>query len=186
MPALSFFAWLEETAISVWIRETPEVYAFPFILYLHTLGLAMVAGLSSAVALGIVHRPQLRLSTTLRKLFPWIWLGFGINVLSGVALLVAYPAKALTNPVFYIKLVAIAAAVGIVQWLERQFVVGDLAAGVTGTGGAGGASGAVIADAPALKRAAWALIGLWLIATTTGRFLAYTHSTLLAGFEEFY
>jgi hypothetical protein len=168
---VSFFIWLENMAASVWIRETPSLWGFPFILYLHTLGLALIAGLSSAVALAILAAPERGIPAPLRSLFPLMWIGLAINVVSGIALLLAYPAKALTNPVFYIKLVAIAAALGIVQWLERQATealpVGDVAR----------------AGAASLKRmqtAAWALIGLWVIATVTGRLLAYTHSILLA------
>ena len=41
--------WLERNDLSVWIRETPSVFAFPFILFLHTLGLAMLAGISVAI-----------------------------------------------------------------------------------------------------------------------------------------
>jgi hypothetical protein len=160
---LSFFIWLESTTLSEWIRGSPSLLGFPFILYLHTLGLALIAGLSSAVALFLIAAPGPQRRPPLGGLFPLMWLGLGINAVSGLLLLIAYPAKALTNPVFYLKLVAIVAAVGIVRWLERRHA-------------------ASTAD---LKRAAWALLGLWLVATTTGRLLAYTHSILLASFAEF-
>ena len=168
---MSFFIWLESTAASVWIRETPSLWGFPFILYLHTLGLALIAGLSSAVALAILADPGRGIPAPLRTLFPLMWIGLAINVVSGLALLLAYPAKALTNPVFYIKLVAIAVALGIVQWFERQ------AAGAVTVGGAAAPRAESLRQ---MKSAAWALIGLWMIATLTGRLLAYTHSILLA------
>jgi hypothetical protein len=95
-------------------------------------------------------------------------------------LLVAYPAKALTNPLFYLKLASIVVAVGIVQWLQRQ-LGGRPAAGVGATGG----ETAITVNLTRLKRAAWTLIALWLIATLTGRFLAYTHSILLASMGDF-
>jgi uncharacterized membrane protein len=175
---VSFFIWLEETPVSVWIRESPELFAFPFILYLHTLGLALVAGLSSAIALSILALPGQRLRPPLDRLFPFIWIGLAINVLSGIALLIAYPAKALTNPVFYIKLTAIAIAVAIVAWLQRQCLDGPAIAHWDGS--------VTLAASPArLKRAAWCLLGLWLVATVTGRLLAYTYSILLATFAEF-
>jgi hypothetical protein len=171
---LSFFIWLEGTAASIWIRESPSLWGFPFILYLHTLGLALIAGLSTAVAISILAAPGNGIAAPLRNLFPLMWIGLAINVASGLALLAAYPAKALTNPVFYIKLAAIAAAVAIVQWLERRAAVAAPAAGGAST------------DTAALNRlrlAAWSLIGLWLIATLTGRLLAYTYSVLLATFD---
>lgn len=168
---MQFFVWLEDTAISVWIRESPSLWGFPFILYLHTLGLALVAGLSSAVALAILAVPDRIQQAPLAKLFPFMWLGLAINALSGIALLIAYPAKALTNPVFYIKLVAIAIAIGIVQWLQGQFNDANVSAALSSNA--------------TFKRAAVGLLGLWLIATTTGRLLAYTHSILLASFADF-
>ena len=39
-----------------------------------------------------------------------MWLGFGVNALSGLVLLAAYPAKALTNWVFFLKLVGMLAS----------------------------------------------------------------------------
>ena len=43
-----------------------------------------------------------------KPFFSVMWLGFGINAISGVFLLIAYPTKAFTNPVFYLKLLLIA------------------------------------------------------------------------------
>ena len=168
---MAFFAWLESTAASVWIRESPSLWGFPFILYLHTLGLALIAGLSTAVAISILTAPGHRIAGPLRSLFPLMWIGLAINVASGIGLLLAYPAKAMTNPVFYIKLIAIAGAVAIVQWLERQASAALPAGGGIAAAGAAGNR---------LRSGAWTLIGLWLIAPLTGRLLAYTHSILLA------
>jgi hypothetical protein len=167
---LGFFIWLEETAISVWIRETPSLLGFPFILYLHTLGLALLAGLSSAVALAILMLGQRSAIRSLLPLFPLMWMGLAINALSGVALLMAYPAKALTNPVFYVKLSAIAGAVGI----------------ATAAGTVAAAGGAIARVTAAQRRAAWSLLLLWAIATLTGRLLAYTYSVLLASLDVFF
>lgn len=177
---MSFFVWLEGTALSEWVRGTPSLWGFPFILYLHTLGLALIAGLSSAVALGIIAMPAHVMRAPLGRLFPLMWIGLAINAVSGLLLLAAYPAKALTNPVFYIKIVAIVIAVGIVQWLQRQLSERSTA-GFVGTGDVG----AMTFDSGRLKRAASTLISLWIVATLTGRFLAYTHSILLASMGDF-
>jgi hypothetical protein len=158
---VTFFIWLEGTALSVWVRESPSLWGFPFILFLHTLGLALIAGLSSAVALGALYWPGPLGRIQLQGLFRLMWLGLAINAVSGLALLIAYPAKAMTNPVFYIKLVAIAIAVGIVQTFKRQ------------SGSAGGQS-------QPSRVAACSLLGLWAVAILTGRLLAYTHTILMA------
>jgi len=165
---MAFFVWLEGTAPSIWIRESPTLWGFPFILFLHTLGLALIAGLSSALALTVLYWPGRLQQLRLRGLFQLIWIGLAINGLSGLALLIAYPAKALTNPVFYIKLVAIGIAVGIVLNFERRTVAADNMAGQPS------------------RAAAWSLLGLWGIAILTGRLLAYTHTMLMAADARFY
>ena len=42
---MALLASFEQNALSVWVRESPSLLAFPFILWLHTLGLAMLAGI---------------------------------------------------------------------------------------------------------------------------------------------
>lgn len=161
-------AWLESTGLSVWVRESPSLLAFPFILYLHTLGLALLAGTSTALALWLLTFGDRYPLASLRGLFVVMWLGFGINTLSGVLLLVAYPAKALTNPVFYIKLGAVFAAVGVLQWLETTTFRGPAAQRAHAIGAG-------------VKASAYSLMALWGVATLTGRFLAYTYRVLMAG-----
>ena len=47
-----------------------------------------------------------------------MWAGFWVNAVSGVLLLIAYPTKALTNPLFYGKLVLIAAGLVLARALR--------------------------------------------------------------------
>ena len=47
----------------------------------------------------------------MRRYYRAMWAGFWVNAFSGVLLLIAYPTKALTNPVFYLKLALIAVAI---------------------------------------------------------------------------
>jgi len=102
----------------------------------------------------------------LRRYFRFIWAGFWLNVVSGVFLLIAYPTKALTNPVFYVKLVLIALGVVALKRIERRL---SLDAGVRG-------STPVVGRSLAL----W-MLGLWLGVLTAGRALAYTATYLLYG-----
>ena len=41
------FAWIESSALSVWIRESN--WAFPIVLIFHTVGLAFLVGVNVAV-----------------------------------------------------------------------------------------------------------------------------------------
>lgn len=163
----SMLLWLEETWPSVLIREEPSLFGFPFILFLHTLGLGMLAGVSIAIAVWLLRERTLEHAARLTGLISVLWLGFGINAVSGLALLLAYPAKALTNPVFYAKLVLVAVGVYAIARINRELF----------PGGRGGAGTAITVGA---KR--WAIVSLavWAAAIFTGRLLAYTHSVLFA------
>ena len=50
----SVFMWVEQSALSTWIRESPSVSAFPSILTLHTLGMGFLAGTNAAMDLRIL------------------------------------------------------------------------------------------------------------------------------------
>lgn len=164
---MSFFIWIESTPLSVWIRESPTLWAFPFVLFLHTLGLAMLVGINIVVNLWVLgFSPKLE-PAPLQRLFGLMWSGFWINAVSGLLLLLAYPAKALTNPVFYLKLILIAAAVANLQWLRDRLFRSN-------------ANRAAPSITRTERRSAALTLCLWAGAILAGRFLAYTHSVLMA------
>lgn len=170
---MRFLSWLESTGLGVWIRETPSLWGFPFILFLHTLGLAMLAGINTAFMLWLRHFADRYPLAPMQRLFPVMWAGLAINAVSGVLLLVAYPAKAMTNPVFYLKLVAIGIAIALTGSISRRvFAHAD-------------ATRPFVPDT-GLRRTAGLTIAMWLVATVTGRLLAYTHSVLLVSEPTFY
>jgi hypothetical protein len=159
-----FFIWLETTPLSVWLREAPSIMVFPFILILHTVGLAFLVGANVAFdarVLGLARGVPL---LSMRRYYRSMWAGFWVNAFSGILLLIAYPTKALTNPLFYIKLSLIMLALVIGRRIREYMLSGSLAAG---------------ARAPRpLRILAVVSLGLWLISITAGRFLAYTCSRL--------
>jgi hypothetical protein len=164
---VDLLTFLEGNELSVFIREFPSVFGFPTILFLHTLGLAMVAGVSIAIDLWILRGATAGAPLRLTGLTRTLWLGFGINLVSGVALLLAYPAKALTNWVFYLKMALVLLAVYVAARINRE---------IASRGGAG----AVLTMTFDARR--WAVVSLflWGAATITGRLLAYTYNVLFA------
>lgn len=103
--------WLENTWLSTTLRDSPNVFLYPSILAFHTIGLAFLVGISSAIALRILGvAPDMPLAP-LKKFLPIMWLGFFFNATSGMLLLLIEPTKFLTMFDFYIKLLAIAGAV---------------------------------------------------------------------------
>lgn len=162
---MTLLASFEQNPFSVWVRESPSLLAFPFILYLHTLGLAMLAGLNVGLDFWLLGRRTLP-SFDLKSVYRIMWLGFGINLLSGLALLAAYPAKALTNWVFFAKLTMVVIAMWVLERMKGELVVVE-----------GAATRDVSVQA---RRLAMLSLFLWAGTILAGRFLAYTHHILLA------
>jgi len=161
---MSVLADLEQTALSVWMRESTSVLAFPFILYLHTLGLALLAGLSVGLDCWLLGRravPSIRLENVYRIM----WLGFGINLVSGLMLLAAYPAKALTNWVFFVKMGLVVLAMWVLERLKGELAV---------------ASGHTREISTPARAFAMLSLLVWAATILAGRYLAYTHHILLA------
>jgi hypothetical protein len=167
----AFLAFIEGGDLSNWIRGSESIFAFPAIITLHTLGMGFLAGGSAAIDLRILgFAPGISLKAMARFL-PLLWLAFAVNASSGVLLLIAYPTKALTNPVFYIKVFLIAFAVWLVWRIGRT---------VLRTPDAD--HGAAPAPLPQHARLlAAASLAAWVALITAGRLLAYTHKWELLG-----
>jgi hypothetical protein len=161
-----FLVWLEVSRFSAWVRESPSIFAFPMILALHTIGLGLIAGINAALDLRVLGAaPRIPLAE-FRRFLPIMWVGLWLNVVSGMVLLIAYPTKALTNPVFYLKLTLIAAALAILKIVRRSVLVDGAAV--------------VPLQPGALKVFAIASLVCWAGAITAGRLLAYTYVRLMA------
>ena len=145
------------------------MFAFPAILSAHAIGMGLAVGVNVAIAarlLGFAPRVPPR---ELSRFAPVMWIGVGMNTASGLLLLLGYPTKALTNPVFYMKLSLIAVGMWLYVLMTRHLTE------------------AVDTAEPAdLKvRATYRFLGVaslacWAGAVTTGRLLAYTAHRILA------
>jgi hypothetical protein len=165
-PLEAGFDWLEHTSLSMWVRGE-SMLAFPAILSAHTLGMGFLAGTSAGIdlrLLGIANRVPL---SALAKFYPVMWLALAVSFTSGTLLLIGYPYKAFTNPLFYVKLVLIAAAVYLVVRIRRQVLLHP-----------DPQPDSVLRNARLL---AIVSLGCWAGVIATGRFLAYTYSWLLVG-----
>jgi len=161
----AFLVWLESTALSEWVVGSPSMLAFPGILALHAIGMGLAAGLAGVLdlrILGVAHSVPL---IEFRRFQPVLWGGFWLNAVSGVLLLVGYPTKALTNPVFYLKLLLISVAMVLFVRIDRLIRSGDPAEPTT---------------ARSLRRFAIISLACWGGAITAGRLLAYTYQRLRA------
>jgi hypothetical protein len=162
-----FLAWIEGSDLSNWIRGSESLFAFPAIITLHTIGMGFLAGGGAAIALRLLgFAPGIPLKP-LARFYPLLWIAFVVNVTTGVLLLIAYPTKALTNPLFYLKLVLVGVAVWLLARIGSRVLRDDTADGQTATRYAGAL--------------ALASLAVWVGLITVGRLLAYTNRWELLG-----
>ena len=72
-PVEQAFEWLEHTDLSLWVRGE-SLFAFPFILVLHTIGMGFAAGTGAAVALRILGVAKNVPLSALANFYPVLWL----------------------------------------------------------------------------------------------------------------
>src|SRR5262249_24874644 len=158
---MQFLASLENSAFGTWVRESSSLWAYPTILFMHTVGLGFLVGLNAAIDLRILGVAERMPLAPMEKFFKIMWAAFWVNAISGTMLLVADATTKLTNIVFYIKLGFIALAV-VNMVLIRRRVFGDPALDV---------------DTRKLDRFARTLAAtsllFWAGAITAGRLIAY-------------
>ncbi|MES2698441.1 MAG: hypothetical protein V4647_02365 [Pseudomonadota bacterium] len=147
---IAAFTWIEQTRISVFMRE--DFYAYFVALIGHAWGMALLVGGGLAICLrvlGIGRSSDLAKWSAVLSLMKW---GAVLAAVSGLALLAGYPVKALTNWVFALKFACLIGA----AWLTvRALREGSK------------------------PRAALAL-PLWLGGVAAGKLLLYTYHALMA------
>jgi hypothetical protein len=149
---------LEQLGFVVWVRESGSLLGYATFLFMHTLGLTTLAGVSAGIDLRLLgFAPKLPLAP-MTRLFPLMWAALALTAFSGVVLLMTDMTK-LVQPVFMVKLSFIALAV-IVLRLLRARVFNDPQ---------------VDAKPLAANARFMALASLlsWVGATTAGRLMAY-------------
>jgi hypothetical protein len=149
------FATLENLPFSTWLRESNSIWAYPTVLTLHTIGLALLVGASAALDLRVLGRGEAIALADLRPLFRWMWIGFWINAVSGVVLLAADATTKAAAPMFLIKLGLIAVGVAIMSGQRREVFAPSAA--VT----------------PGARLLAGASLTVWFVAIAAGRLMAY-------------
>jgi hypothetical protein len=160
------FSWVENTPLSLWIRGE-SMLGFPAILSAHTVGMGFLAGTGAGIDLRLLGMADRVPISALDKFYPVMWAALALNFTSGVFLLIGYPYKAFTNPVFYVKLTLIAVAVYLAVRIRNEVLRNPEL------------------DTPGVMRRgrqlAIASLVCWAGAIAAGRLLAYTYTWLRVG-----
>ena len=155
------FTWLESLPLSTFIRQSNSLWAFPMFLFAHTLGMSIVAGGASMIDLALLGCwPRSAPVKPLERLYPAIWAGFWVNLITGSVLLAADATKRLTNPDFFVKMVCVFVGVYLLSTMRKR-VFNDPQLDLAPVSGQA-------------KVLAWLSLACWFGAILTGRLLAYT------------
>ena len=107
----SLLAEIEQSGVATWIREGGVLYGYPLILFLHTLGLSTLVGLSSAIDLRLLGFASGIPLASLDRLFWLMWPALGLTAVTGILLFVSDATRHASNPAFFVKLVFVLLAV---------------------------------------------------------------------------
>lgn len=159
---MELLAWVESWGISTFVRENPSFYGYPTFLFAHTFGLSIVVGVSTVLAARVLGLGAGLPVAPMTRLFPIMWAGFVVNLLSGGGLYLAdavnktIPGDGRQAPVFFTKMLFVVGGAILLWLLQKKLATMD-------------------SDVPAGARTLAALMLVcWLGAMIAGRLIAYS------------
>ena len=153
----SFFEWLQGLSIANWIATDESIWSFPTILFFHSVGMGLTAGVMFIICLRLVGVWRPLPVSSMRMLFRIFWWGFVLNAITGSLLFAAHATITGNQPIYYAKLSLIAIGVVLAVPLQK-FVRGD------------GSDGIIPSSVRGMAAVA---LAVWVGVITTGRFIAY-------------
>jgi uncharacterized membrane protein len=150
----NFLMMLENLDLSQWVLGS--IWGYPILLTFHSLGLGLLVGLLIVIDLRVLGFAKPLPLTELRRLMPWVWVGFTFNALSGVVLFMADARKDFYSNSFRWKMLSILIGLLVAVYLNNKVLREDTT------------------ETPALARvlAAASLVS-WTGAVVAGRLIAY-------------
>jgi|HubBroStandDraft_2_1064218.scaffolds.fasta_scaffold273835_2 hypothetical protein len=98
-------AWCKDTAIGAFVRDS--TWAFPTLQSLHFIGMSLLIGTVGAIDLRVLGIARAVPLAPLHRLLPLAFIGFGINLITGVFFFCHDPLVYAFNPPFRIKMLLI-------------------------------------------------------------------------------
>jgi len=155
---MGFLEWLQTTPPALFVAET--LWAYPLFETLHTIGMTLLVGALGLVNLRVLgFKRELPVVGTLDFL-PLAWLGFTLNLISGLALFSSDAVYFWSSITFRVKLTLILLG-GINAFLLGQSVFREARAGYA------------VAAGPGVRLVAASSLLFWFGAIAAGRLIAY-------------
>jgi hypothetical protein len=156
---MGFLLWLENSGFADWIRSS--FIGYPLVLTLHSIGMAIMVGFVFMLNLRLVGLFDRIPYSALSKMLGLAWVGFGINVLSGIAIFTSQASAYVSNVPFLIKIAAVFIGAGITGYMQPILYRES-------------ATWENQSDVPdSIKRLAIVSLSMWAVAIIMGRFTAY-------------
>ena len=147
-------SWLNQMMIA-------SQWAFPICEAIHFLGLCLLMGSLAVIDLRLLGFAPGFPARVVHQLLPWAWIGFSLNLITGILFYFTNPEFYYTNTSFWIKMVLILVAGANALWFELS-VRRDLETVLEG------------ADIPGqVKTMAGTSLLLWIAVICFGRFIMY-------------
>ena len=155
---MGVLAWLESLSISMWVHESPSVWAQPTVLTLHTMGMGVLVGAAWVLDLRLLGISRNVPLSAFRWVFRVVAVSLIVNLVTGVLLFMQRATSLGTAIPFLIKMGLVIASVATLVPM-RSYVFRSDAQPREVSGGA--------------RLLALASILAWSGAITAGRLLAY-------------
>ena len=152
--------YLQNLALANWVRSSPSLFAYTTVLTAHAVGLAIVVGVNTIIALRLLGIAEGIPLAGLRRLYGIVWVGFGINLVSGFLLFIAEAHTMAAMVTFWAKLLLVALGMIVAELLKRLYFM-DLASVQAGVVTRVGRNLAIVS------------LGCWYLALIVGRLTGY-------------
>jgi hypothetical protein len=152
LATMEFLLWIEDSSIGVHVRE--DAWTFAIMLCMHSVGMAASLGVVMITTLSALRVLKGVPVLAHSGLFPAAWLGFGINLISGIALYTSHATEYTFQWVFMLKLSLLAIGGVFMKFMMNSYRAG----GPESTG----------------KLYGGLTLACWVGAIITGRLMAYS------------
>ena len=107
---MGILVWLESLPLSVWVHESPSVWAQPTVLTLHTMGMGVLVGASWVLDLRLLGISRNVPLSAFRWVFRAVAISLAVNLVTGVLLFIGRATTWGTAIPFLMKMCLVAAS----------------------------------------------------------------------------
>lgn len=155
---MSLLEQLSDSALSEWLSLS--MLGFPTLIALHSVGMAVVVGLSLVISLRLFGFVQDVSADRLPQLLKVAAFGFALNFITGVALFITRGDEYIVSAMFLLKMALVLASAAILFWLGLTSQRGVLIASANG-------------ETSVVRRLSLLATLGWFAAVVAGRLIAY-------------